>query len=410
MKKSYFYLFMLGLTMQACAKSTSDNLALAPTENIANIALATLGKLAFSNISTEGAMVTGTIDNKGGALVSSRGICWDTNPNPTIEKNPLEATVSKGSGEFRLQLNSLKPSTTYYVRPYAKNKGGVAYGEQVVLKTTDVQSVNFAQTPMFIIGSSKAYYDVEILSSGGGAVTERGICWGSAENPTVNNHKAKHGNNGIGKFRIGLSDLTPQTNYHLRAYAINETGVSYGSNISFRTIKKGNVTYTFNKSNNPTAEELAAYARLQVAIDSAVWYANNYTSATKHVYLNYVPGVATADANNEGWMRFGTNTSFQNIRTMLHEMNHTFGTGTTSWWSQQAISSGKYQLSNANQILKLISSNQNAVISGDSQHWWPYGLNQNSEVSSSWDYVYNCLIIEGMRKDGMTSHSGSYTL
>ncbi|MNO01000.1 hypothetical protein D3C81_2210300 [compost metagenome] len=60
-------------------------------------------------------------------------------------------------------------------------------------------------------------------------------------------------------------------------------------------------------------------------------------------------------------------------------------------------------------MLKLINSDQNAVLSGDSQHWWPYGLNQNSEVSSSWDYVYNCLIIEAMRKDGMTSHSGSYT-
>jgi len=409
MKTRYFYLLMLGLTVQACAKSTSDLLPVKQIENPEGIALPGLGKLTFSNITTSGAMLKGMVTSKGGALVTNRGVCWNTSPNPTIENNPHEATVSKGSGEFSVQLNSLVQSTTYYIRPYAKNKGGVAYGDQIILKTADIQSVNFAQTPMFIIGSSQAYYDVEILSSGGGAVTERGVCWGTEENPTITQNKSAHGANGIGKFRIGLANLTPQTNYHLRAYAINETGVSYGTDIAFRTIKKGNVTYTFNKASSPTAEELAAYSRLQVAIDSAIWYANQYTSATKHVYLNYVPGVATADANNEGWMRFGTNTSYQNIRTMLHEMNHTFGTGTTSWWSQQAISAGKYQFANGNNMLKLINSDQNAVISGDSQHWWPYGLNQNSEVSSSWDYVYNCLLIEAMRKDGMTSHSGSYT-
>lgn len=407
MNRLVYYAFFTACTLAGCKKATPESSMVTPTEKTDDIALAELGKLAFSNITTTGAMITGKVLNKGGALVTSRGICWNKDPNPTIDNNPMEATSSKGSGEFTVALTALAPSQTYYIRPYAKNKGGITYGEQQVLTTADIQSVTFGSNPIFIVGSSIAYYDVNIISSGGGAVTERGICWGLQEKPTVTDHKVMNGATGTGKFRIGMLNLTPSTNYHLRAYAINETGVSYGPDISFHTIAKGKVTYTFNKVDNPTAQQLAAYQRLQVALDSAVWYANNYTSATKHVYLNYDPGVPTADANNEGWMRFGASEGYQNIRTMLHEMNHTLGTGTTSWWSQ-AIINGKYSLANANNMLKMINSDESAVINGDSMHWWPYGLNQNSEVSSSWDYVYNCLIIEAMRKDGMTSHSGAY--
>ncbi|MFD2969585.1 fibronectin type III domain-containing protein [Sphingobacterium bambusae] len=398
--------FSLG--MQGCSKSEESNSLEIPEEPSENIAVPQLGQLTFSDITTTGAQVVGHVSHRGGAFVLERGVCWSKEEMPTVDNNYREATSAKGSGEFGLQLTGLVQSTSYYVRAYAKNKGGIAYGQQMILRTADIQSVDFAPKPLFIIGSSRASYDVEIVSSGGGAITERGICWGTTENPTVADHKIAHGSTGIGKFRANLTGLTERTNYHLRAYAVNETGVSYGTNVPFRTIGKGNVTYTFNKASNPNAEQLAAYDRLQVAIDSAVWYANNYTSATKHVWLNYDAGVPTADANNEGWMRFGANASYQNIRTMLHEMNHTFGTGTTSWWSNQAISGGKYQFAQVNTVLKLITADNNAVLNGDGMHWWPYGLNQNSEVTSSWDFVYNCLIIEAMRRDGMTSHSGSY--
>lgn len=265
----------------------------------------------------------------------------------------------------------------------------------------------FTLKPIFIIGSTRASVDVSVAVNGGSAITERGICWGTASNPTIANNKVLDGGVGAGNYRANITGLTELTTYHVRAYTLSADGVSYSEDQSFTTIRKGNVTYTFNKASNPTAEQQAAYARLQIAIDSAVWYANNYTSAVKHVWVNYDPAVATADANNEGWMRFGANTSYQNLRTMLHEMNHTFGTGTTSWWWNTAISGGKYQPVNANSVLKLITGDTTAQISGDSTHWWPYGLNYNSEVSSSWDYVYNCLIIEAMRKDGLPA-AGAY--
>ncbi|MDY0906083.1 hypothetical protein [Pedobacter sp. CFBP9032] len=273
--------------------------------------------------------------------------------------------------------------------------------------TSSTDSITFNFPPMHIVGSTVAAADIEVLTDGGNAVTERGIVWGLAPNPSITDNKVKHGNAGLGKFRVMLKGLTPKTSYYARAYAINGNGVSYSSDVIFKTIAKGNITYTFNKSANPTAQELEAYGRLQVAIDSAVWYLENYTSATKHLYLNYDSGVPTADANNEGWMRFGSNSSYQNLRTMLHESDHSLGTGTSSWWSSHIVG-GKLQAPSVTSLLQIITNDSTAKLNGDSQHWWPYGLNQNSEVSSSWDYVYNCLILEAMRKDGLTQFSGAY--
>lgn len=402
------WLTCLAVLCLACSKSDAISDEKEGEEPGKEVVLASVSSPTFTSITTNTALVQAQVTNKGGALVTNRGICWGEVPKPTVEDKYMEANTVKGDGTFSVQLTGLKSNTSYYVRAYVRNKGGVAYGEEQTLKTTSIQSVTFANGPMFIIGSTLASYDAEITGNGGGQITERGICWGTVENPTIDQGKVVHGAVGQGAYRCNITGLNERTTYHLRSYAINEQGVSYGANVTFKTIGKGKVTYTFNKETNPTTEQQAAYARLQVAIDSAVWYANNYTSATKHVWINYVPGVPTADANNEGWMRFGTEAGFQNLRTMLHEMNHTFGTGTTSWWRDQAIVSGKYQFNGVNNLLKLITKNKEQTLNGDTQHWWPYGLNQNSEVTSSWDYVYNCLIIEAMRKDGMTSHSGSY--
>lgn len=406
-KKCLYAGLAIFMLHQACGKS---DLPIVPDEEETptGVTLPTVTKPDFSDITTTSASVQAQVTDRGDALVTNRGFVWSTARNPTLDDHSTEATSVNGAGQFSVQLTQLIHKTTYYVRAYARNSSGVAYSEEATFTTSDIDAVTFVDGSMFIIGSTVASYDAEIVHHGGGQIAERGVCWGTAENPTINDYKVAHGAVGEGKYRINMTGLNERMDYHLRAYAVNEKGVSYGENIPFRTIGKGTLTYTFNKADNPTAEEQAAYARLQLAIDSAVWYVENYTSVKKHVWLNYDPGVPTADANNEGWMRFGANTGFHNIRTMLHEMNHTFGTGTTAWWWNQAISGGVYQLTNVNTILKLITGDEDAVLNGDSQHWWPYGLNQNSEVTSSWDYVYNCLIIEAMRRDGMTSHSGIY--
>lgn len=408
-KSLIFSIVILSVVSAGCEKAAVPATKEIESPVSAMAKIPTLTTAAFSSITTVSAITGGMVSANGGASVTERGICYGLKPNPTIAELVVAPSSVSGSGEFVARLTGLTASTKYYVRAFAKNSVGVAYGNEIELNTANVAGATFTFTPMFIIGSTLAATDVEVLTDGGNAVTEKGICWGTSVNPTTADHKLKHNSTGTGKFRTMIKGLSEKTDYHVRAYAINASGVTYSDDVTFKTRPAGKMTYTFNKAQNPTAEQLAAYDRLQMPVDSATWYINNFTSTTKHVYLNYDPGVPTADANNEGWMRFGASTGVQNIRTMLHEMNHTLGTGTSSWWTGKIVG-GKYQGQHVNALLKKIqNSSADVQLSGDSQHWWPYGLNQNSEVTSSWDYVYNCLIIEAMRKDGMTTYSGAYT-
>jgi uncharacterized protein (TIGR02145 family) len=64
-------------------------------------------------------------------FITKKGICWGTEPNPTISINTAE--ISRGY--IWRYIGNLIPSTTYYVRGYAYNSTGLAYGSQQVFKT-----------------------------------------------------------------------------------------------------------------------------------------------------------------------------------------------------------------------------------------------------------------------------------
>ncbi|MBK9330085.1 MAG: PKD domain-containing protein [Sphingobacteriales bacterium] len=73
-----------------------------------------------------------------------------------------------------------------------------------------------------------------ITSQGTSSVTARGVCWSTAQNPTIANSKTTDGT-GTGSFTSNLTGLTTNTTYYVRAYATNTTGTSYGNEQSFTT-------------------------------------------------------------------------------------------------------------------------------------------------------------------------------
>lgn len=71
----------------------------------------------------------------GGADVTERGVCWSTTQTPTIADG---FTVDgAGLGEFESVIENLTPNTKYYVRAYATNSAGTAYGDEVSFTTED---------------------------------------------------------------------------------------------------------------------------------------------------------------------------------------------------------------------------------------------------------------------------------
>lgn len=74
-----------------------------------------------------------------------------------------------------------------------------------------------------------------VTDEGGATVIEKGVCWNIAGSPTISNSKTSDGA-GSGAFASNITQLTPSTQYYIRAYATNSAGTGYGNEVSFTTI------------------------------------------------------------------------------------------------------------------------------------------------------------------------------
>jgi hypothetical protein len=81
----------------------------------------------------------GSVSNDGGSAITARGVCWSTTTNPTIANS--KTTESGTTGSFSSNLTGLSISTTYYVRSYATNGVGTAYGSEISFNTTSTIAV-----------------------------------------------------------------------------------------------------------------------------------------------------------------------------------------------------------------------------------------------------------------------------
>jgi uncharacterized protein (TIGR02145 family) len=95
--------------------------------------LATLSTLPIGNITSTSATSGGNITANGGTSVTQRGVVWSTSPNPTTA-NSLSSNGS-GTGNYTSTLSGLAANTTYYLRAYAINSAGTAYGNQLTFTT-----------------------------------------------------------------------------------------------------------------------------------------------------------------------------------------------------------------------------------------------------------------------------------
>ena len=90
-----------------------------------------------TNVSYTSATVGGNVTDDGDASITERGICYSTSANPTTANTKI--TSDSGLGEFTCNLTDLQDGTTYYVRAYAVNEKGTAYGEEVRFTTTSLK-------------------------------------------------------------------------------------------------------------------------------------------------------------------------------------------------------------------------------------------------------------------------------
>ena len=93
-----------------------------------NALLPTLTTTAVTGATGTSATSGGTISSPGGTTITASGVCWSTSPNPTVASS--KTTGATASGAFTSTLTGLTTGTLYYVRAYATNTAGTAYGPQ----------------------------------------------------------------------------------------------------------------------------------------------------------------------------------------------------------------------------------------------------------------------------------------
>ncbi len=87
----------------------------------------------IENITLNSATTGGIINDDGDGTIISKGICWNTSQNPTIDDNQIENNTN--NYDFNSEITGLEENTTYYVRAYATNENGITYGNEETFST-----------------------------------------------------------------------------------------------------------------------------------------------------------------------------------------------------------------------------------------------------------------------------------
>jgi hypothetical protein len=187
---------------------------------------------AVSSITHTTFISGGSISSDGGLPITASGICYSTSHTPTVSDQVVNGN---GQSNFTANASGLIAGTTYYIRAFATNAIGTGYGNEVSFNTLAVTLPILSTRTASLITASSADLGGEITFDGGASITERGICWSTMANPTINDSKISVGS-GAGLFETQLVSLSRATTYFARAYAVNSAGVAYGSEVSFETL------------------------------------------------------------------------------------------------------------------------------------------------------------------------------
>lgn len=200
--------------------------------------LATVTTDEVSDITINTAVCGGNVLNDGFAEVTERGICYATHEEPTVFD--YKVVGGEGLGLFQCRMSGLEMLTTYYVRAYAKNSEGYAYGNEVTFVTAD--ETYLPEVITHEVTDFNHFYAIgggEVVANGGLDIIRRGICYSTSHNPTIYSSVLTAGG-GMGEFECRMTYLYGNTTYYVRAFASNSAGTSYGNEVTFTTLPHPN--------------------------------------------------------------------------------------------------------------------------------------------------------------------------
>ena len=142
--------------------------------------------------------------------------------------------ITATGATFSFDVNLDDPTTLRLAFP-----SHALYVHDIII--TDYQDVELpivTTTAISDITYDTAVSGGNIENTGASSIIARGVCWSTSINPTIADNYTTDGT-GIGTFISTMTNLEPNTDYHVRAYATNSSGPSYGANMTFRTLNIG---------------------------------------------------------------------------------------------------------------------------------------------------------------------------
>ncbi|MEW4925785.1 hypothetical protein [Algibacter sp. 2305UL17-15] len=171
------------------------------------------------------------------STVTSQGFVYAKTTLPKIDDYIIEINGANISSE----ATNLERNTTYYMRAFFVNPTGEYYGNEIEF-TTAIGEIDITTKTLENIALNSATSGGIINDDGDGTITSKGICWSTSQNPTIDNDHLENSTNNY-DFNSDITGLQEDTTYYLRAYAINENGIKYGNEETFKTLTS---TYKVN--------------------------------------------------------------------------------------------------------------------------------------------------------------------
>ena len=168
-----------------------------------------------------------------GVSVSETGVCFGVTTSPSEDGKHQSGNMSE-DGVVTATLSNFDVDTQYYLRAYVKDGESVAYGEVIPL-IIRISPPSLTSVIVSSVGASSALFSSSVTDNGGDAVSEVGFYYNTDEAVDPETSSKINQPYSEDSFSLQADELTPNTKYYVKAFAVNSAGTGYSQIVDFTT-------------------------------------------------------------------------------------------------------------------------------------------------------------------------------